>query len=519
MDGGQEAQHLVVTADGDVCRQPRGQTQAYHPAETEGVESWVLPADLSQAAPLEDAQARELAEAVRRLEQDWGRPVDVEWALDQEGSFSYLQCRELFLEERAEAPSPPLELPAPLLSGGVAASCGAAAGKVHWVRRGQDTLTFEKGEVLVVERPLPRWAPLLQRASALVACEGGMAGHLATVAREYRVPALLGLGPMHDRLADGQDVTVDATGLAVFAGILTELVGARKTSAILVSSPVSRTLESVLRLLAPLNLPDSGESGFRADACRTLHDLLRYCHQRGVEAMFRAGHEEDVAVSAARQLHYGRPMQWLILDLGGGTRESEDVRYVKPEEIICPAWHALWEGMLAVPWEGPPVSAAGLGSVIAQSTMRPEASSSGPRRREGNYFLIAADYLHLQSKIGVHFAGVEALAGADREENFITFFFQGGGADLARQTSRLQLMGELLEGRGFSVEIKGGAGRARLETPSREEALTRLRGLGYLLMHMRQLDIAMGDPALVAHYRDKLRKDLERVEETKSGVT
>ena len=73
-------------------------------------------------------------------------------------------------------------------------------------------------------------------------------------------------------------------------------------------------------------------------------------------------------------------------------------------------------------------------------------------------------------------------------------------------------MGELLEARGFSVEIKAGTARARLESPSQEEALTRLRTLGYLLMHLRQLDVAMGDPALVTHYREKMRTDLEAVE-------
>jgi pyruvate,water dikinase len=518
VDGGHEAQHVVVTAEGDVVRRQGRQTRAYQPAESDGVESRSLSDDLSQSTPLEDEQARELAEAVRRLERDWGGPVDVEWALDREGRLTYLQCRELLVEEPVEVTSTPLELPAPLLSGGVAASYGVAAGRVHWVQRGQDALTFAKGEVLVVERPLPRWAPLLRRANALVACEGGIAGHLATVAREYKIPALLGLGPINGRLADGDEVTVDATRLAVFPGILSELIASRAAPVHTVASPVSRILESVLRLLTPLNLPDSGEPGFTADACHTLHDLLRYCHQRGVEAMFRAGHNEDLSSPTARQLHYGRPMQWLILDLGGGTRKPEDERYVKPEEIICPAWQALWEGMLAVPWEGPPVSASGLGSVIAQASMRPDAASGGPAHREGNYFLLAEDYLHLQSKIGIHFAGVEVLAGPDREENFITFVFQGGGADLARQNTRLELMGEFLEKRGFSIEIRAGAARAHLEGPSQTEALTRLRALGYLLMHLRQLDIAMGDPALIAHYREKLCEDLKRIEATKNSV-
>ena len=161
---------------------------------------------------LTDKQAADLAKVAIALEAYYTEPQDVEWALDAEdGRIVVLQSRPLREANSATEQSTVehqgageeageafvlADLPAGLkvlAAGGVAVSPGVGMGPVFVARKEADMLSFPQDGILVVERALPRWAPLLSRASGLVSETGGMAGHLASVAREYRLPALFSL--------------------------------------------------------------------------------------------------------------------------------------------------------------------------------------------------------------------------------------------------------------------------------------------------------------------------------------
>jgi pyruvate,water dikinase len=251
---------------------------------------------------------------------------------------------------------------------------------------------------------------------------------------------------------------------------------------------------------------DPASSQFRVEDCRTLHDLTRFCHEQAVHEIFSLD-GQAFPVAAAKQLYCNAPMRWRLIDVGGGFTEEVSGKYVRLEQIASRPWLALWQGMLAVPWDGPPVTGSGLASVIVQSTMRPELAS-GAGWEEGNYFLVGRDFMNVQSRLGAHFATVEVLAGPDPEENFVLFTFQGGGADMARKQARLHLMAEPLEGIGFAVTIRADAARARRDHLSDAEALASVRALGYLMIHTRQLDMAMADAGLVAYFAGKIRAEL-----------
>ncbi|MGD9124307.1 MAG: PEP/pyruvate-binding domain-containing protein, partial [Desulfarculaceae bacterium] len=194
---------------------------------------------------LSPEQALAVAEAALRLEKHYGAPQDVEWALAEDGRLMILQCRPL---QQRDAPTAEkrrtVEGAEALFTGGVTASPGSAAGPVYWVRKDSDALGFPQGAVLTAETPRPRLAALLGRATAVVTAQGGVAGHLANVAREFGVPALMGLGKAMAGLKNGQEVTVDAEGRAVYQGQVAELLAQTPARPnLMVGSPVYHTLE------------------------------------------------------------------------------------------------------------------------------------------------------------------------------------------------------------------------------------------------------------------------------------
>lgn len=91
---------------------------------------------------------------------------------------------------------------------GTPASAGTATGRVRVV---MDPVGahLEPGEILVAPSTDPGWTPLFMTAGALVMEMGGVISHGAVVAREYGIPAVVGVVDATSRLHDGQTVTVD----------------------------------------------------------------------------------------------------------------------------------------------------------------------------------------------------------------------------------------------------------------------------------------------------------------------
>jgi len=93
---------------------------------------------------------------------------------------------------------------------GTPASPGTARG-VARVMLSPAGARLEPGEVLVAPATDPGWTPLFLTASALVMEMGGMMSHGAVVAREYGIPAVVGVPNATERIATGQRIIVDGS--------------------------------------------------------------------------------------------------------------------------------------------------------------------------------------------------------------------------------------------------------------------------------------------------------------------
>jgi pyruvate,water dikinase len=465
---------------------------------------------------LSDRQVLDLAATVLQLEAHYGGPQDVEWAVDPEGALVVLQCRPLQQLESpgaSRAASAPLEGFPLLVQGGVAASSGAASGTVFVARKSADALRFPSGAILVVRQALPHWATLINRAAGVVSEQGGVAGHLASVAREFGVPALFGCAGAMEALSPGETVTLDADQGRVYRGRVEALLVRGVCPNLMAGSPVYDVLQEASRLIVPLNLLDPGASGFQPVNCRTLHDLTRFMHEKSVHEMFNFGREHHFPERSSKQLFYKVPMQWWVLNLDDGFAEEVTDRYVRLENITSIPMQAFWEGFVAVPWDGPPpLDHRGFASVLFQSTAQ---TALTPGRRsafaEKNYFMISQNYCNLSSRLGYHFATLEALVSDRRSENYISFQFKGGAADDRRRLKRVQFIAAILEQRDFRVELHEDNLIARIEHQDCATMQQRLKVLGYLSLHTRQLDMIMTNPAQVAYFRGKIEADLDRI--------
>ncbi len=181
------------------------------------------------ASSLSDDEVIELARLGVKVEEHFGRPMDIEWAVDADieppGNVFLLQARPetVWSKKEAMAQAKPEEVEevkeGEILVRGIPASPGVASGRVKVALSVEEAAAkMEKGDVLVTRMTDPDWVPYMKLASAIVTDEGGMTAHAAIVARELGIPAVVGTGNATQVLKDDVIVTVDGSRGVVIYG-------------------------------------------------------------------------------------------------------------------------------------------------------------------------------------------------------------------------------------------------------------------------------------------------------------
>ncbi|HET9491905.1 MAG TPA: PEP/pyruvate-binding domain-containing protein [Methylomirabilota bacterium] len=164
-----------------------------------------VPREQVEAPCLTDAEAAALARLVLSVEAELGSAVEIEWAKDGRG-FWILQARPLRLAPRAE--TDPIWTRHPALTG-QPAGIGWGTGPACLVLDERDLDRVMMGNVVVTRVGGPALATVLPRAAGVVAELGGSTSHLAALARERGIPAVLGVRSATRQIPEGATVAVD----------------------------------------------------------------------------------------------------------------------------------------------------------------------------------------------------------------------------------------------------------------------------------------------------------------------
>ncbi len=486
-------QHLV---DGSTIPEVHYLTREKNPKPLESIASPHCPLELGghTRACLSAETAVNLARWGMTLEKLAGAPQDIEWCQDKQGALFLLQSRPLKVDpdvpEDFREPGKGLEVAHPILmKGGVTASPGIGMGKVWVVKTEKDLGEVPAAAVLVSPTLPPAFATIIDRLRAVVADGGSRASHFAAVAREYGLPVMVGTLEATRCLAPGQLVTVDAARCRVYQGEVESLKPYAAKQPARPATPFAARLRALMEFISPLNLTDPTSEEFTPQKCQSLHDVVRFAHEKGMAEMFELVGRGGRGLVQARQLATELPLLMYVLDLEGGLSPvAQESKTIAPQLITSEPMRACWEGLshpdvvwqkglLHLDWEEFDRVSGGIIS------LRSKALAS--------YAVLASNYVHLILRFGYHFAVLDTFCGDDPEANYIAFRFKGGGADFDNRLWRVQLIKLILEWAGFTVKTRGDLLDARFDRRNARHLLSRLTLLGILQGKTRLLDMAL----------------------------
>jgi len=233
-----------------------------------------VPPEIQERPCVSDEEILKLAELAKRIEQHYGKPQDIEWAIDRDipspSNMFIVQARPetvwggkaMIKGESEEAKS--TETMKVVVKGIAAGRRGYGAGTAKVVT---DPTTaakmMKKGDILVTDMTNPDYVPFMKLASAIVTDKGGVTCHAAIVSRELGIACVVGTEKGTQLMVTGKEYTVDSRSGVVYEGILKSMVekpaaqaGAQGTvlTSVIQSAPVTAT-----KIYMNLGVPDKAE--------------------------------------------------------------------------------------------------------------------------------------------------------------------------------------------------------------------------------------------------------------------
>lgn len=445
---------------------------------------------------IRDDQAQALAVQGMIIEDFFNTPQDIEWAVNEQDELFILQARELHISTETENQDDDSGYRDKiLLSGCKKASGGVAGGPVYLVDKGQDLDQVPEGAVLVTRDSPPNFVQIIHRISGVLSERGSRASHFATVAREFGVPFLTGIENARTRFTAGAVITVDGNKGLVYDGLLGELI--KKHVKPRGSGPYHRILSEALKFITPLELTDPAGENFTPEGCRSMHDIIRFCHEKALYSMFTTG--KPGTGRGSLRLDADIPLDVFLFDVGGGiSTATSKGQTVRLQAVASTPFQALWKGLSHpdVKWKQKPFDWDAYDKIELAGGVPPKKDSFA----FASYAVVSPDYLHFNLRFGYHFTIVDVLCGDNSSENHCMLRFAGGGGDYEQLSLRIDFLSGVLERLGFTVDKKGDLLEAKLLGTTADVMLERLDIVGRLLGASKLMDMVLKGDEMVANY-------------------
>ncbi len=440
-----------------------------------------------------------LREKGQILSDYYDSPRDVEWSITQQGKLMFLQCRPLDIQDSLtvqKSVEPSADKGKLLFKTGVTAAMGQASGLAYVVDSEHPLEKVPEGSILILRETLPSAVRVLKQVRGVVAELGSVAGHFSTVCREFGVPLLLAVGNQIENIAQGEELSLFADIQEVWQGNCVPAEKPIPQHEAQKDLPYYRRLHGLLDFVTPLNLLDPNSDHFVPESCRSLHDIIRFCHEQAVRTMFSLGDRGSGRAKGKRKLISDLPLDIFFLDVGDGLQVNDSVKEsVSVEEIISTPFLALWEGLThpSVEWEER--------SHFDWKSFDDIALAGGIASKDSSEFasfaVVSDNYVNLNMRFGYHFTLVDAMCSDDAAKNYCQFRFAGGGGDFSGRSLRIDFVQAVLEANGFQVTPKGDLLDSRIQQLAAEELVKRLKVVGRLLGITKLMDMRLKDDVMV----------------------
>lgn len=488
------------------------------PAERSGTIRVETAPEKRNILSLTPAQMTDLAQAAMSIEMYGKRPQEIEWSYDTEGNLRILQARPLHFHGSRLVPGTKLQediRQADIIfsNRGYPVQCGIGVGRVFVVRTEEDLEQFPHGAILLARHSSPRYAAIMHKARGVITEIGSPTGHMATLAREYRVPTVVNTEIAMQLLNNGDEVTLDATHNIVYRGYLYALDSFELTrEEVFEDSREFRLLRRLTAHVRQLNLVASPGEAFVPAACRTYHDIAQYIQMKAVEELIQlSGETEMKDVLPPKRLETEIPLGLLIIDGGGGTEGPSGTSSLGPEQIVSLPLKELLHGILKPGmWCTDPVS-VNLNCFMSSFTRTFCTSLAGPQEVGRNLAVVLKNYANINLRLGYHFTSIDACISEAVDENYIDFRFWGGVTESVRRYRRATFIARVLERFDFLVDTRGDLVVGRVKKMALPHMSRRMRMLGGLVGYTRQLDADMNSDSDIARHAEIFIEAMNRI--------